>query len=58
MKIKNPVFQNIRILHKTNHKKYAHLCTQYLVGGPFARMAASMLRGMKVISMALLWKPR
>lgn len=58
MKIKNPVFQNIRIIHKTNKKelliqkcqhleRYDHLCTQYSVRAAFAPITVSMQRSMK-----------
>ncbi len=62
MKTPNAVSQKIRILHKINKKghfkqkcqaseKYVNLCTEYLVGPPFAWITASMRRGMKTISL-------
>ncbi len=61
MKTQNSVSQKIRILHKTNKKyilnrnvrllQFSFLCTQYLVGPPFAWITASMRRGMKTISL-------
>ncbi len=57
----NSVSQKIRILHKIYNKRYLKqkgfwkvclfLCTQYLVGPPFAWITASMRRGMKTISL-------
>ncbi len=38
-----------------------YICTQYLVGAPFAFIAASIRRGMEVISLCtaeVVWKPR
>ncbi len=67
---KNPPIhsQQIRILHKTNKKKHFEwivgllesmfiycLCTQYLVGAPFALITASIRRGMEVISLWHCW---
>ncbi len=58
MKTHNLVSQKIRILHKINKKRIfkkdmssfwkvcSFLCTQYLVGAPFAWITASMRRGM------------
>ncbi len=59
--------QQIRILHKTNKKKIFWIigllesmfiyciCTQYLVGAPFALITASIRRGMEVISLWHCW---
>lgn len=56
--------ENIRILRKTNLKKriivhryqhsekYVHLCTQYLVGAPFAQITTPTQCGMKAMSTA------
>ncbi len=66
---KNPpiLYQQIRILHKTNKKnillncwpsrKYVYycICTQYLVCAPFALITASIRRGMEVISLWHCW---
>ncbi len=63
MKTKNSVSQRITILHKVNKKRIfeteisgfwkvcSFLCTQYLVGPPFAWITASMRRGMETISL-------
>ncbi len=63
MKTQNSVSQKIRILHKINKKRIFYtemsgfwkvcsfLCTQYLVGPPFAWITASMRRGMEAISL-------
>ncbi len=62
----------MKILHKTNKNIFlwiVHLlesmfiyciCTQYLVGAPFALITASMWRGMEVISLGtaeVVWSP-
>ncbi len=62
MKTQNSVSQKIRILQKINKKMIfltkmsgfrkvcSFLCTEYLVGPPFARITASMQRGMEAIT--------
>jgi len=41
------------LIQKKNQpsNNYVQLCTQYLVGNPFAEMTASMRRGMEAISL-------
>ncbi len=49
-------YQQIRILHKTNNKiHFFCICTQYMVGAPFALITASIRRGMEVISLWNCW---
>ncbi len=65
----NSLSQQIRILHKTKKKKKHFwwivgllesmliycICTQYLIGAPFALITASFRRGMEVVSLWHCW---
>ncbi len=58
IKTQNSVSQKIWILHKINKKSdvrllkvCSFLCSQYLVGAPFAWITASVRRGMETISL-------
>ncbi len=63
MKTQNLMSQKFKILHEINKKRIfetemlgfwkvcSFLCTQYLVGPPFAWMTASMRRGMETTSL-------